>query len=114
MNLKIVDTKLRIASCRYEELKKEFKVSNTVVFIYCHECDWIVFNENYKDFDIMVNFAQDYLEFDNEQRKLFYEGIPKSNLVLGFFHQLDCAIRIRRNMERRRKANILIQEEGAA
>lgn len=104
MNLKIVNTKLRIASCSYEELKKEYKVSNTVVFIYCHECDWIVFNEDYKDFDTMIKFAQGYLEFDDEQRKAFYDGIPEDNPLLGFFHKLDCVIRIRRHMGRSRKA----------
>lgn len=113
MNLKIINAELGIASCSYEELNKRYKQKDTVVFVYCHSRDWIVFNEDYKDFDMMVKFAQDYLEFDNEQKKVFYDGIPSDNPILGFFHKLDCVTRIRRHRERGRKVSTLIREEGA-
>lgn len=103
-NLKVVNAELRILSCSYEELNKRYKQKDTVVFVYSHSSDLIVFNEDYKDFDTMIKFAQDYLEFDDEQRKAFYDGIPEDNPLLGFFHKLDCVIRIRRHMGRSRKA----------
>ena len=103
MDLKIINAELGIASCSYEELNKRYKQKDTVVFVYCHSRDLIVFNEDYKDFDMMVKFAQDYLEFDNEQKKVFYDGIPSDNPILGFFHKLDCVTRIRRHRERSRK-----------
>lgn len=103
MDLKIINSKLGIVSCSYEELNKQYKERNTVVFVYSHSSDWIVFNEDYKDFEVMVKFAQDYLEFDNEQKKAFYDGIPADNPILGFFHKLDCVARIRRYRERSRR-----------
>lgn len=95
MNLKIINAELRIASCSYEKLKEQYKERNTVVFVYGRLSDWIVFNEDYKDFEVMLKFAQDYLEFDNEQKKAFYDGIPSDNPILGFFHKLDHVVRIR-------------------
>lgn len=75
MNLKIVNSKLGIASCSRDQVAEDIHNPSTVIFFYYQKRDLIVFNEEHRDYKLFLELVQGYIELDDKQRKMFIDQI---------------------------------------
>lgn len=95
MNLKIIDTELGLADT--EKIPEKYAPSNDLIFFYFHQRDWIVFNLEHPDHDIVLDVVKIYLTLDNQQKKEIHEKMLH-NSVLPSIKVLDNILRIRRRI----------------
>ena len=103
MNFKIVNSKLGIASCSRDQVAEDIHNPSTVIFFYYQKRDWIVFNEEHRDYELFLELVQGYMELNDRQRKIFLDHVDIAE-VRKMIDTLNRILRIRRKRHLKMKA----------
>jgi len=91
-------------------LDKSIRKVEDTAFFYCCENDLIVLNEENVNYEYYRDIISTYLEFNDEQKKKFKEGVDNISIRAHMMIiRLNYMLRIRRNLYRSmmRKAGAL-------
>ncbi|MFR3728385.1 hypothetical protein [Lacrimispora sp.] len=103
MNFKIVNAELGIASCSRDQVAEDIRNPSTVIFFYYQKRDWIVFNEERRDYELFLELVQGYMELNDRQRKIFLNQVDIAE-VRKMIDTLNRILRIRRKWHQKMKA----------